>query len=52
MSRTLEEMERNPDLWNRRLMPDLVQENLEELAVFLGASPNDIAFIESTIRGG
>ena len=44
-------MESNPEEWHRVTLPKLLDENLNELADFLGAKPNDMAFIESTIRG-
>ena len=44
-------MASNAEEWERVKAPRYLQENLIALAEFIGAKVNDVAFIESIIRG-
>jgi len=49
--RLLEEMEKQPDRWFRRTLRPLYDDAISELARFVGASPENIAFVANATTG-
>ena len=49
--RIQEEQEQNPELWERVTYEEHLEESVTALADFVHAEPDDLLFVESTIRG-